>query len=70
MGRLWGLIPFSTGQPGSSPRVGHPGAPGGKGCWHQLQSCFLVLLLLPNYAHEEQGDELLMNLLGEGGDDA
>ena len=50
--------------------MGHPGAPGGKGCWHQLQSCFLVLLLLPNYAHEEQGDELLMNLLGEGGDDA
>ena len=25
MGGLWGLIPFSTGQPGSSPRVGHPG---------------------------------------------
>ena len=70
MGGLWGLIPFSTGQPGSSLRVGHPRAPGGKGCWHQLQSWFLVLLLLPNYAHEAQGGELPVNLLGEGGDDA
>ena len=70
MGGLWGLIPFSTGQPGSSPRVGHTGAPGGKGCWHQLHLCFLVLLLLPNCAHEAQGGELLVNLLGQGWDDA
>ena len=70
MGRLWGLIPFSNGQPSSSPRVGHPGAPGGKGCRHQLQLCFLVLLLLPNCAHEAQGGELLVNLLGQGWDDA
>lgn len=67
MGGLWGLIPFSTGQPGSSPRVGHPGVPGSTGCW-QFQLCFLVLLLLPNCAHEEQGGEFLVNLLGEGRD--
>ena len=70
MGGLWGLIPFSTGQPGSSLRVGHPRAPGGKGCWHQLQSWFLVLLLLPNYAGKAKGGELPVNLLEEGGDDA
>ena len=70
MGRLWGLIPFSNGQPSSSPRVGHPGLQVARAAGTNFSLAILVLLLLRNCVHEAQGGELPVNLLGEGRADA
>ena len=66
MGGLWGLILFSTGQPGSFPRVDQVAWAAGI----NFSLAILVLLLLPNCVHEAQRGEFPVNLLGGCGVDA